>query len=114
MYLRLRYNMPMQNNWFVLAEVDGGYQYSNNRWEYMPEARDFKVQESGGGIVGVNFGIGKQLKKYQPMFKIGYEFSQFRRKYVYKFTDNWLPTVFQTVSINTYYNLVKVGVSLKF
>ncbi len=114
LYLRVRYSLPLKNNWSVLAEVDGGYQFTGSRWDYIKDAGDFRVEENGGATVGVTFGIGKSLKKYTPTFKIGYEFNQFQRKYVYKFTDNWLPTVYQTVEIYTYYNLVKVGLALKF
>lgn len=114
MYARLRYNLPLKNNWLFLAEVDGGYQYSNNRWDYIKGAADFKVQENGGGNASISIGLGKSVKKYTPIFKVGYEFSQFSRTYVYTFTDNWLPTEYQTVNIYMYYHLVKVGLALTF
>lgn len=114
MYARVRYNVPLKNNWFVLAEADGGYQYSSNRWDYIDDVHDFRTQENGGAMFGASIGLGIQTKKYQPIIKIGYEFNQFKRQYVYKFTDNWLPTEYQIVNIYTYYNLLKLGVSIGF
>jgi hypothetical protein len=114
MYLRLRYTLPFKNNFFVLAEVEGGYQYSSNRWEYLEKAGDFKTKENGGVMFGASLGFGLKVKKYQPMLKVGYEFTQFNREYVYKFTDNWLPTVYQKVNFSTYYNLLKVSLAIKF
>jgi len=114
LYLRLRYTLPLKNNFFVLAEVDGGYQYSSNRWEFIEDAGDFKTKENGGAMFGASFGFGIKTKKYQPLLKVGYEFTQFNRQYIYTFTNNWLPTVYQSVNINTYYNLIKLSLAIKF
>ena len=114
MYARVRYTLPFKENWFALAEVDAGYQYTSNRWDYIKGAGDFKVQENGGAMFGATIGFGKTLKRYSPMLKVGYEFNQFSRQYVYTFTDNWLPTEYQSVNIYTYYHLVKVAICVKF
>lgn len=113
-YGRFKYNHDFKNKWLALVELDAGYQYTDSRWSYISALGEYGTTEKGGVMAGVNFGFGKQLKKCKPMVKIGYEFNQFSRQYIYSNKQNFLPTTYQTINIKTYYNLLKVGVSLIF
>ena len=113
-YLRFRFDKNLKNDWFIISDLDLGYNYTNNRWRFINDEYGFKAEESGGGMAGINIGVGKSFKKYSPIFKVAYEFSQFSRRNVYSYKQNFQPTQFEAVVFNTYYHLIKIGVAMKF
>lgn len=110
MYLRIRYQNQFCDNWFFLSDLNGGYQYVDHRFGYSGIGYDYS--ESGGLLIGFDIGIGKDLGKYTPIFKLGYELNQFSNEASLGWSDpdfNYDDKVY----FNTYYHLIKCSLSLK-
>jgi len=96
----------------LLSDVKMGYQLSDYRYENTKYGFNFK--ESGGLLLGFDVGLGRNLVRYTPIIKIGYELIQFSHE------DSLLGWVkssglsyFDKIYYKAYYNLLKVSLSVK-
>ena len=110
-FLKIGYQRELSNSWLLLSDVHSGYQFLDFRYGNTQEG--FLYQESGGLMVNVNLGIGKQVGKYLPIVKLGYEFNQFSNEFSLGTLPGLELDYDDKVYYKTYYHLLKASLSIK-
>ncbi|MCM4155974.1 hypothetical protein [Gramella sp. AN32] len=110
LFTKFRYHHQFAENWLFSTDLNAGYQVSQFLYGYSNGEYDF--EEKGGLLANLDFGIGKNLGKYTPVLKLGYEINQFRRKDSLGWIDESLQYDDKVV-YKIYYHLIKLSLSIQ-
>ena len=108
-FARLRYQTDINSRLLFLSDLNAGYQYLDFR--HGSTENGYLFQESGGLLLNLDLGIGLNLARFTPIFKLGYELNQtshtdsLRWNTDYSYSDK--------VEYTTYYHFLKFSLSLK-
>lgn len=110
LFVKFRYQKQFFENWVFLIDLNGGYQLSDFRYGNSNEGFDFQMK--GGFLANIDLGIGKDLGKYTPILKLGYEINQFRHEDSLGWIDDSLQYN-DKIEYKTYYHLIKLSLSIQ-
>jgi len=108
--LKLRYKRDIGEKWNFLVDLGGGYQYADQRFGW--DGDKFTHSRKGGPILTADVGIGRQVGKYTPTLKVGYEYFQFQNKHYYGWIDSDIDPNANIV-YTTKYHMINVALSVR-
>lgn len=111
LYLRLRYQKDFSNQWMLLTDLDGGYQFYHVLWGNREEG--FLFEGQGGLLLNLNVGIGKEINRFTPILKIGYELNQFSNEASLGMFPSLELDYNDKVFYKSYYHLIRVSLSIQ-
>ncbi len=109
-FARLRYQTDLNTNLIFLSDLNAGYQYIDFR--HGNTESGYLFQESGGLLINLDLGLGLNISKFTPIFKVGYELNQTNHKDSLGWITNY--NYDDMVEYATYYHLLKFSLSLNF
>ena len=112
-YGKIRYEKNLKGKITLMADLNAGYQFFDNRFEN--DTSGFYFTDTGGFLGGIDLGAAYRTSKYMFSLKLGYEMNIY--SHAYRLDWGVHPaniTQNDIVNFYTFYRLLKVTVGINF